>query len=68
MIAVISFTVLMTWRRGRQLLFAEVERQSVPMQAILDSIDDVPRVGGTAVFLTPSSEGAPSAHVAQFEA
>lgn len=60
LIASISFTVLMTWRRGRQLLFAEVARQSVPMQAIIDSIDSIPRVEGTAVFLTPSNEGTPS--------
>ena len=59
-IALISFTVLKTWKRGRELLFAEVKRQSVPMQTIIDSIDDVPRVPGTAVFLTPGSEGAPS--------
>ena len=51
----------MTWKRGRDLLFAEVTRQSVPMQTIIDGIDDVPRVPGTAVFLTPTSEGAPSA-------
>ncbi len=60
-IAVLSFTVLTTWKRGRELLFAEIARQQVPMQAIIDGIDDVPRVDGTAVFLTPASEGAPSA-------
>jgi KUP system potassium uptake protein len=59
-IALVSFTVLMTWKRGRALLFAEVERQSIPLRSIIDSTDDVPRVTGTAVFLTPSSEGAPS--------
>ena len=60
MIALVSFTVLMTWKRGRGLLFAEVARQSIPMQTIIDSVDDIPRVEGTAVFLTPTSEGAPS--------
>jgi KUP system potassium uptake protein len=60
-IAVTSFTVLMTWKRGRELLFAEIARQSVPMQTILDGIKDMPRVSGTAVFLAPSSDGAPSA-------
>ncbi len=60
-IAVISFTVLTTWKRGRQLMFAEIARQSVPLQAILDSVADVPRVAGTAVFLTPVGDGAPSA-------
>jgi KUP system potassium uptake protein len=60
-IAVLSFTVLMTWKRGRELLFAEIARQSVPMQTILDGINEMPRVSGTAVFLTPASDGAPSA-------
>jgi KUP system potassium uptake protein len=60
-IAVISFTVLTTWKRGRELLFGKIAQQSVPMQAIIDGIDDVPRVSGTAVFLTPEGDGAPSA-------
>ena len=66
-IAVISFTVLTTWKRGRKLLFDEIARQSVPMQTILDGIDNMPRVGGTAVFLTPTSEGAPSAMLHNLE-
>jgi KUP system potassium uptake protein len=60
-VAVISYAVLTTWKRGRELLFAEVTQQSVPMQTILDSVDDMPRVSGTAIFLTPMSDGAPSA-------
>ena len=60
-IAMISFTVLTTWKRGRELLFGKIAQQSVPMQAILDGIDDMPRVSGTAVFLTPEGDGAPSA-------
>lgn len=60
-VAVISFTVLTTWKRGRELLFAKISEQSVPMQAILGGIDDMPRVNGTAVFLTPEGDGAPSA-------
>ncbi|MHB1238488.1 MAG: potassium transporter Kup [Gallionella sp.] len=60
-IAVVSFTVLMTWKRGRALLFEDIARQSVSMQTILDGVDDMPRVSGTAVFLTPTSDGTPSA-------
>jgi len=60
-IALISFTVLTTWKRGRKLLFDEIARQTVPLQAIIGGIDDIPRVSGTAVFLTPTGEGAPSA-------
>jgi len=60
-VAVISYTVLTTWKRGRELLFAEIAQQSVPIQTIIDGIDDMPRVSGTAVFLTPANSGAPSA-------
>jgi KUP system potassium uptake protein len=60
-IAALSFTVLTTWKRGRKLLFDEIARQSVPLQVIIDGTDGVPKVHGTAVFLTSASEGAPSA-------
>jgi KUP system potassium uptake protein len=60
-IAVISFTVLTTWKRGRKLLVEEIARQSVPLQVVLDGADDIHRVPGTAVFLSGVGEGAPSA-------
>jgi len=60
-IAMISFTVLTTWKRGRELLFGIIAQLSVPMQAILDSVGDVPKVSGTAVFLTPEGDGTPTA-------
>jgi KUP system potassium uptake protein len=60
-IAVVSFTVLTTWKRGRKLLFEEIARRAVPMQVVLDSADSINRVHGTAVFLTSLGEGAPSA-------
>ncbi len=59
-VAVLSFTVLTTWKHGRKLLYEEIGRQSVPMQVIIDGITDVPRVHGTAIFLTSMGEGAPS--------
>lgn len=60
-IGIISFIVLTTWQRGRKLLFAEIERVSVPIEAVLGGIDNVIRVNGTAVFLSNVGEGAPSA-------
>ncbi|HSM98537.1 MAG TPA: potassium transporter Kup, partial [Gallionella sp.] len=60
-IALLSFTVLTTWKKGRELLFGEIARQSVPMQVIIDNADTLDRVSGTAIFLTSFSEGAPSA-------
>ena len=60
-IAIVSFTVLTTWKRGRSLLLNEIARLNVPLQAIIDGVDDIPRVQGTAIFLTHSNDGAPSA-------
>ncbi|MGZ8967455.1 MAG: potassium transporter Kup, partial [Gallionella sp.] len=60
-IAVISFTVLTTWRRGRQLLWDEVKRLSIPIEAVVAGANSIQRVTGTAVFLVSEIEGAPAA-------
>jgi KUP system potassium uptake protein len=59
--ALTSFTVLTTWRRGRQLVSEEIAKQGVPMDQFLESIEDVHRVKGTAVFMTSSKDGVPAA-------
>ncbi|MBL8414158.1 MAG: potassium transporter Kup [Propionivibrio sp.] len=56
-----SFTVLTTWRLGRRLVGEEIAKQSIPMDAFLDSIVNVHRVNGTAIFMTGSKEGVPAA-------
>jgi len=61
-IGALSFTVLTTWKRGRSLLFHEMARLSVPLEAIVEGMmEGLHRVSGTAVFMTSYSEGAPSA-------
>lgn len=60
-IAVISFAVLTTWKRGRKLLFEEIARQSIPVKMFVESADSINRAHGTAVFLTSINEGAPAA-------
>lgn len=60
-VAAISFTVLITWKRGRKLLFDELTRRSIPVKTFIDSIEDVARIHGTAVFLTSLNEGTPGA-------
>ena len=60
-VAVISFTVLTTWRRGRRLLLAEVKRMSIPVEVVIEGTTSTPRVSGTAVFMVSELEGAPSA-------
>ncbi len=58
---VVSFTVLTTWRRGRRLVGEEMAKQSIPMDAFIDSIDGVHRVYGTSVFMTSAKDGVPAA-------
>jgi len=61
-IGLLSFTVLMTWKRGRALLFRQMAKQDIPEKAFLASLEDnVPRVARTAVFMTARSDGVPSA-------
>ena len=60
-IALVSFIVLTTWKRGRELLFEEIARRSIPIQTIVDYVGEVNRARGTAVFLVGVNEGAPAA-------
>jgi KUP system potassium uptake protein len=57
------YFVMLTWRRGRQLLLARVRAQSVPIEPFLESLMREPphRVPGTAVFLTGSPGVTPGA-------
>ena len=57
----ISFTVLTTWRLGRHLVSEEMAKQSIPMDAFLDTIANVHRIDGTAVFMTSAKDGVPPA-------
>ena len=56
-----SFTVLTTWKRGRAIVMDKMAEQSIPLAVLLGSCGDIHRVPGVAVFLTGSSEGAPTA-------
>ncbi|MFD2181248.1 potassium transporter Kup [Rhodoplanes azumiensis] len=61
-IAFLSFTVLTTWRRGRELVRNQLSRQSVPLDAVMRSLGpDISRAKGTAVFMTSTSDGVPAA-------
>ena len=60
-IGLITFVVLTTWLRGSKVLGAEVAKQSMPMDLFIQAIDDVHRVRGTAIFMTSSSSGVPTA-------
>jgi KUP system potassium uptake protein len=55
--------VMLTWRRGSQILFEKTRRAEVPLQDLIGSLGRHPphRVPGTAVFLTSDPESAPTA-------
>jgi KUP system potassium uptake protein len=57
------FVVMMTWRRGREIMNERLKVDSVPLDALLKSLLREPpqRVAGTAVYLTASSDVTPQA-------
>ena len=56
------FTLLTTWKRGRELLFARRAEEAMPVEAFLKSLNpNVTRVPGTSVFLSGTTEGVPHA-------
>jgi KUP system potassium uptake protein len=64
-IAVVTFTILMTWYRGRQIVTAQREVEEGPLDEFLTAIHDrkirVVRVPGTAVYLNRGDKTTPLA-------
>jgi KUP system potassium uptake protein len=63
LIGAVVFTLMMTWRQGRSIMFRRLKASSVPLKPFLDSLFVEPpqRVSGTAVFLTATPEATPHA-------
>ncbi|HOY23131.1 MAG TPA: potassium transporter Kup [Cellvibrio sp.] len=63
LIAVLVLTIMLTWRRGREVLFNRLRSSSVPLDVLLPSLFISPphRVPGTAIFLTATPEATPHA-------
>ncbi|MBZ0223359.1 MAG: potassium transporter Kup [Dokdonella sp.] len=57
------FTVMTTWRRGRELVMSKIRQAGLALEPFIASIVAHPplRVPGTAVFLTSNAEGVPNA-------
>ncbi len=60
-IAIVLFTLMTTWKRGREILRERLTEISMPLDTFLVSVgkSTIPRVAGTAVFMTSDSDGAP---------
>jgi KUP system potassium uptake protein len=59
----ILFTGMMTWKRGRALVFENLQKHAIPLDDFLQSLFVAPptRVYGTAIFLRGESDGVPHA-------
>lgn len=61
-VAVIAFTLLTTWAKGRELMVARLKEGMMPIKVFIRSAaNSAARVPGTAVFMTSSAEGVPPA-------
>jgi KUP system potassium uptake protein len=63
LVAGLVFLVMSTWKQGRDLLSAQLRKDSIDLPAFLDAVFTSPprRVEGTAVFLSAEPGLAPSA-------
>jgi K+ transporter len=65
LIGLITFTVLITWQRGRVIVTAAREEAEGPLREFVSQITHrrpaLPRIPGTAIFLNRGSETAPLA-------
>lgn len=61
MIGLVMFTIMSTWRTGRQLVLGELAGETAPLADFLATCETAPeaRVSGTAVFLTTHREHVP---------
>ena len=62
LVAAISFTVLTTWAKGRQLMRQRLAEAALPLSVFIKSAaSSVHRVRGTSVFLSTSADVVPAA-------
>lgn len=56
-------TLMLTWKRGRDLVFGNLQKHAIPLNDFLQSLFVAPptRIPGTAVFLRAESDGVPHA-------
>jgi KUP system potassium uptake protein len=62
-IALVAFTLMATWKRGREVLMDRLSELAIKIEPFLQSVAKHPpaRIPGTAIFLTTRREGVPHA-------
>jgi KUP system potassium uptake protein len=63
LLGAILLTIMLTWKRGRELVFENLEKHAIPLDDFLQSLFVGPpaRVYGTAIFLRGETDGVPHA-------
>ena len=63
LLGAILMTLMLTWQRGRELVFENLQKHAIPLKDFLQSLFVAPpeRVPGTAIFLRGESDGVPHA-------
>jgi KUP system potassium uptake protein len=62
-LGIVLFVIMMTWHRGRELLFARIRQDGLPLKSFIARLPQsrTVRVPGTAVFMTSQAEFLPGA-------
>ena len=62
-IGAVIFGLLMTWKRGRTLMFRKLSEQGIPLKPFLEGLQahSPQKVQGTAIFLTAAPDSVPHA-------
>ena len=57
------FTVMSTWRKGREIVRQRISEGAMPLDMFVASmaLSDTPKVPGTGIFMTTNTKGVPSA-------
>ena len=63
LIGVIIFTLMLTWKNGRTIIYKRLKSEAMDVLPFIESIGAHPpaRVPGTALFMTPNPDGVPHA-------
>ncbi|WP_156396308.1 potassium transporter Kup [Noviherbaspirillum sp. Root189] len=63
LLGIVLFTTMLTWKRGRELVFDNLQKHAIPLDAFLESLFIAPpiRVPGTAIYLRGETDGVPHA-------
>lgn len=63
LIGLSAFTIMITWKRGREILFEKLNQETMPLNLFVNSIGagSIQTIEGTAIFMTGTHSSVPHA-------